>query len=69
MNYIREAIDYLRNYQDLKIAAENLEDKINELNGSLEGYKEINNSGMPEVEEAQHRTMLYAILFSKEINQ
>jgi RNA polymerase sigma factor (sigma-70 family) len=47
MNYIREAIDYLRNYQDLKIAAENLEDKINELNGSLEGYKEINNSGMP----------------------
>lgn len=47
MNYVREAIEYLRNYGDLKIAQENLEDKLHELNGSLEGYKEVNNSGMP----------------------
>jgi RNA polymerase sigma factor (sigma-70 family) len=47
MNYIREAIEFLRNYQDLNIAAENLMDKLNELNAALEGYKEINVTGMP----------------------
>lgn len=47
MNYIREAIEYLKNYQNLKIAAENLRDRLHELNEALEGYKGVNNSGMP----------------------
>lgn len=47
MNYIREAIEYLKNYQNLKIAAENLRDRLHELNEELQGYKEINVTDMP----------------------
>lgn len=42
MNYISEIIIIIKNYNNLKIAQENLKDKLRDINTKLEGYKSIN---------------------------
>lgn len=47
MNYIKEAEDYLRNYNDLLSAVDNLEKEIEEINEELACIKSMDYSGMP----------------------
>ena len=47
MNYIKEAEDYLRNYNDLLSAIDNLTREISEINEDLVCIKNIDYSGMP----------------------
>lgn len=47
MDYVREAIEYLRSYNDLEKALKNLNEEILKLNTDLKCVKEIDYSGMP----------------------
>lgn len=47
MNYIKEAIDYLRNYENLSRSTANLKDEIISLKLELKSVKEISYSDMP----------------------
>ncbi len=47
MDYIRDTIDYLINFDSLKNSLDNLKCKIIELQAELKSVKEINYSGMP----------------------
>lgn len=47
MNYIKEAEDYLRNYNDLLSAVDNLKREISEIDEDLVCIKNIDYSGMP----------------------
>jgi hypothetical protein len=47
MNYIKEAEDYLRNYNDLVKSVDNLKTEISEINAELTCIKNIDYSGMP----------------------
>ncbi|MGL5330770.1 MAG: sigma factor-like helix-turn-helix DNA-binding protein [Peptostreptococcaceae bacterium] len=41
MNYISETVTVIKNYNNIKIAQENLKDKLRDINTKLEGYKGI----------------------------
>ena len=47
MDYIREAVEYLKNYDRLETALENLRDEIKELRIDLKSVKELTYSDMP----------------------
>lgn len=47
MDYKREAVEYLRSYDKLKIALDNLKCEILELKTDMKAIKAINYSGMP----------------------
>lgn len=47
MDYVREAVEYLKNYDNLDIARQNLKDEIMELQEDLKSVKEIGYSDMP----------------------
>lgn len=47
MDYINEAVEYLINYKDLKMAFENLKDKEERLRFDLENLRAVNYDGMP----------------------
>lgn len=47
MDYIREAIEYLKSYKDLQASLENLSFEIKELNAVIPGDKSIELDGMP----------------------
>jgi len=66
VNYIREAIDYLRNYQNVIIAETNLKDKLRELNGSLEGYKGIKYDDLPSGSAVSPDDRVCNLIFSRD---
>lgn len=47
MDYVREAVEYLRNYNNLDIARQNLKDEIMELKSELKSVEGITYSDMP----------------------
>jgi hypothetical protein len=47
MDYIKEAENYLRNYNDLVDSVDNLKNEIYEINADLTSIKNIDYSGMP----------------------
>lgn len=47
MDYIREAINNLRDYNDLKQSLDNLRDEVMEIDAELKCIKEVDYSGMP----------------------
>lgn len=47
MDYIRETVEYLKNYNNLDIARQNLKDEILELEEALKSVGQINYSDMP----------------------
>lgn len=47
MDYIREAIEYLKSYKDMLISLDNLQEEIRELNAEIPGDKAITMNDMP----------------------
>lgn len=47
MDYIREAVEYLKSYKDMKISLKNLKDEIRELGLEIPGDTAISFSDMP----------------------
>lgn len=47
MDYVKEAIDYLRYYNDFKVALDSLRYEILEIDAELKNIKAIDSSGMP----------------------
>ncbi|MFL0198707.1 hypothetical protein ACJDU8_24595 [Clostridium sp. WILCCON 0269] len=47
MDYIRETVEYLKNYNNLDIARQNLKDEILELEEALKSVGQINYSHIP----------------------
>lgn len=47
MDYVKEAVEYLKNYDNFKIALDNLKCEIVELEYSIKGLKGIQYSDMP----------------------
>lgn len=47
MDYIREAVEYLKSYRDMKISLDNLKDEIRELKLEIPGDTAISFSDMP----------------------
>ena len=68
MNYIHEAKEFLRQYKNLRIANDNLRDKIAMLRTELEGYKPVNSSGMPGGGSSSPDDSLCNLIFERDRN-
>lgn len=66
MNYIRETIEYLRNYDNIMNATVNLQERLMELEAALDGYKAIDYSGMPKGGSTAHDDRLCNLIFNRD---